>query len=219
LGLSLSTVRRLEGDRLHPKVGPDNVRWFDPAEVAALAKETLAARPAAERRTARTRASAPASVKLSDGEIAARVFERLEERHSLAEIVVAVRVEPSVVRELYHQWLVGLHQGELARKAPSFVAKVERSVDLATFLRLLSELPTGARTRISVALQLGEHWVSEEVGEVQRLAELGGFITAGPIDVSAIIDRYGHGAMRVTAYRLEPRECLWEVSVYVKTPA
>src|SRR5688572_23662542 len=58
LGMSLSTVRRLEGDRLHPKVGADNVRWFDANEVAALAKEILAARPPTERRKARSRPDA-----------------------------------------------------------------------------------------------------------------------------------------------------------------
>lgn len=37
LGVSVSTVRRYEGDRLHPRVGEDDVRWFDDKEVAALA--------------------------------------------------------------------------------------------------------------------------------------------------------------------------------------
>lgn len=218
LGVSLSTVRRFEGDRLHPKVGPDNVRWFDADEVAALAREVLKERPPTERPKTKARAGADREAELPAGEIAARVFERLEERHSLAEIVVAVRVEPAVVRELYHQWLVGLQQGELARKTPSLTTGPDRSVDQATFVRLISALPLGVRTRISVARHVGDHWVSEEVGEVPKLVELGGFVTTGPVDLTAITDRYGNGDMRVTAYQLDPRECLWEVFVNVKAP-
>src|SRR5829696_9127484 len=37
LGVSTSTVRRYEGDLLHPKKGADGVNRFEPAEVAALA--------------------------------------------------------------------------------------------------------------------------------------------------------------------------------------
>jgi hypothetical protein len=39
--------------------------------------------------------------------------------HSLAEIVIALRVSPEDVRDLYHAWLVGLWSGELQRPEPA----------------------------------------------------------------------------------------------------
>ena len=41
---------------------------------------------------------------LSPGELAARAFECFEQRYSLAEVVITLRVEPKVVRELFHEW-------------------------------------------------------------------------------------------------------------------
>ena len=41
------------------------------------------------------------------------VFERLEQRQSLAEIVIGVRVEPETVRALFEQWCLGLIEGQL----------------------------------------------------------------------------------------------------------
>ena len=49
----------------------------------------------------------------SAGEIAALVFERFEQRHSLAEIVMALRIEPDAVRALFEQWTIGLTEGQL----------------------------------------------------------------------------------------------------------
>src|SRR5262245_51607729 len=37
IGASTSTVRRYEGDRLHPHVDEDGTHWFEPEEVTALA--------------------------------------------------------------------------------------------------------------------------------------------------------------------------------------
>ncbi len=63
------------------------------------------------------------AVEMPKGEIAALVFERLEQRHSLSEIVIALRVPPEDVRDLYHAWLVGLWAGELQRKEPARPAR------------------------------------------------------------------------------------------------
>jgi len=37
LGLSISTVRRLEGTQLHPRIDKDDVRWFDERSAPAWA--------------------------------------------------------------------------------------------------------------------------------------------------------------------------------------
>src|SRR6185503_9723003 len=115
LGVSVSTVRRFEGSRLHPVISDKGVRRFKPEDV-----ERLAAALAAEQNTpSRIEKAAVRAAELPKGELAALVFERLEQRHSLAEIVIALRVPPDEVRELYHSWLVGLWAGELQRSEPA----------------------------------------------------------------------------------------------------
>src|SRR5262245_16674590 len=112
LGVSVSTVRRLEGERLHPIVDDKGVRWFDENEVAALAAELVNDSNPKQSRTptpSKPRTPDPRSA----GEIASLVFERLEQRQSLAEIVIGLRVEPETVRALFEQWCLGLTEGQL----------------------------------------------------------------------------------------------------------
>jgi hypothetical protein len=212
LGISLSSVRRMEDDRLHPTVGADGVRRFDPAEVAMVASELIERTPAAGKRRGGTSNSGPPAI--APGELAARVFECLEERQSLAEIVVGLRVAPDVVRKLHHEWLVGLVEGELANAhhaLPMDDARRlrERHMPAGGLAELLASLPVGTRTRISVARDLGDFYA--ETGEARSVVELGGIVVTGPIDPTVLSRRYGKGAVRITAYCLEPRGCLWEV--------
>jgi len=107
LGISTSSVRRLEGVRLHPTLDEDGVWRFDAAE--------LAAEPVHRRRPARR---APARGKRQQaGDVAARVFRMFEQRRSLRDIVVTARQPPELVRTLYREWLTGLADGERARAA------------------------------------------------------------------------------------------------------
>jgi hypothetical protein len=212
LGISLSSVRRMEGERLHPTVGADGVRRFDPAEVASVASDLIERVPASgKRRHGTSDAGSPA---VAPGELAARVFECLEERQSLAEIVVGLRVAPDVVRKLHHEWLVGLVEGELS--SPRHALPVddsrrlrERHLPAGGLAELLANLPLGTRTRISVARDLGDFYA--ESGEARNVVELGGVVVTGPVDPATLSRRYGKGPVRVTAYCLEPRGCLWEV--------
>ena len=98
LAVSISTVRRLEGTRLHPLIDDKSVRRFKASDVERLAKELDA-----EQRSPRNAQQAVVrAADMSKGELAALVFEGLEQRHSLSEIVIALRVPPEDVRELYH---------------------------------------------------------------------------------------------------------------------
>lgn len=190
LGVSVSTVRRYEGDRLHPRVDADDVRWFDDKEVAALAA-TLANEPrAVRRRNAEPSPGTHAALRPS-GEIAAEVFERLEQRQSLAEIVIGVRVEPSVVRELFEQWSLGLVEAHLQRdREPRMYRESEvvhaNEGELAT---RLARLPAGEATRISVARYRGEFQHGDYL--YPEVVELGGFLVAGPCTVDEIVSRFG----------------------------
>src|SRR5262245_34669325 len=95
LDISVSTVRRYEGERLHPVIDDKGVRWFDETEVAALAAELV--NEGGKRANATNEGSAGAIEQRTPGEIAALVFERLEQRQSLAEIVIGLRVTPETV--------------------------------------------------------------------------------------------------------------------------
>lgn len=75
---------------------------FDPAEVAGL-------------KAARAKPS-PTGLPLSEGRVAARVFYLFDHGRELREIVEELEVPPSVVRDLWHEWLVDLEDGEMERR-------------------------------------------------------------------------------------------------------
>jgi DNA-binding transcriptional MerR regulator len=219
LGVSISTVRRLEGTRLHPAIDDKSVRRFKASDVERLAKELEA-----EQRSPRnSQQAAVRAAEMSKGELAALVFERLEQRHSLSEIVIALRVPPEDVRELYHTWLVGLWAGELQRKEPALPARhtdqeAIRRVTPVQFAQLLASLPPKAPTRISIARMVGEFVVPEDTEgnafvEYRNLSELGGFDVSGPISIADVMARVGAGEYRVSAFGFEPRGLRWEVFV------
>ncbi|MBA3461241.1 MAG: helix-turn-helix domain-containing protein, partial [Deltaproteobacteria bacterium] len=182
LGVSISTVRRLEGTRLHPSIDDKSVRRFKASDVERLARELEA-----EQRSPRNAQQAVVrAAEMPKGELAALVFERLEQRHSLSEIVIALRVPPEDVRDLYHTWLVGLWAGELQRKEPSLPARhtdqdAIRRVAPVQLAQLLAALPAKQSTRISIARMLGELVIPDgpetDAGfvEYRNLSELGGF--------------------------------------------
>lgn len=220
LGVSISTVRRLEGTRLHPLIDDKSVRRFKASDVERVAKELEA-----EQRSPRNAQQAVVrAAEMSKGELAALVFERLEQRHSLSEIVIALRVPPEDVRELYHTWLVGLWAGELQRKEPALPARhtdqdVIRRVTPVQLAQLLAALPAKQSTRISIARMVGELVIPEDTEkdagfvEYRNLCELGGFDVSGPVTVADILARVGAGEYRVSAYGFEPRGLRWEVFV------
>jgi DNA-binding transcriptional MerR regulator len=221
LGISVSTVRRLEGSKLHPLITATGVRRFKPDDV-----ERVAAALAANQNTPRNAEKAAVrAAELSKGELAALVFERLEQRHSLAEIVIALRVPPDDVRELYHASLVGLWAGELQRREPALPIRnteqdATRRVAPDQLAQLLAALPEGRSTRISIARVTGDYFVPDSVEkgvtsfvEYRNLDELGGFVVSGPTTASEIVGRVGAGEYRVTAYGIDVPGMRWEVFV------
>jgi transcriptional regulator with XRE-family HTH domain len=216
LGVSVSTVRRFEGERLHPQIGPDDVRLFDPGEVAALAAE-LADEPRARRLRNAARDPGAKPAPRSEDELAAQVFERLEQRQSLAEIVVGVRVAPERVRELHEQWCRGLIEGQLrfARTPQVPLDRDYARIRPAELAERLATLPQGM-TRISVARYRGPFLAPTPEGGDEEFAwvtELGGFHVSGPCDVSEIVRRFGKGDYRISAYGFNPPGLRWEVIV------
>jgi hypothetical protein len=216
LGVSTSTVRRYEGELLHPRKGPDGVNRFDPQEVAVLAMTLLGQRPAKPKTKGARNADRPRVAARTPGDVAAEVFERFEQRQSLAEIVIGVRVTPDLVRELHREWQRGLIEGELDRETPVLPAgellrKRERHVTQADLEVMLAALDLGKNTRISIARSFGIMDYINDGEDVRRLVELGGFIVQGPIAVAELLRRYGPGEYRVSAYAFDPPGLLWEV--------
>ncbi len=168
------------------------------------------------------------AAQLSKGEIAGLVFERLEQRHSLAEIVIALRVPPEDVRDLYHTWLVGLWAGELQHPEPALPARLSdqdatRRVSREQMFDLLAALPDKQPTRISVARMVGEYTLPDPADaasftEYRNLTELGGFVVSGPTSISEITNRFGAGEYRIAAYGLEGPGLRWEVFTTLVEP-
>jgi hypothetical protein len=212
LDVSVSTVRRYEGERLHPRVDEDDVRWFDEKEVAALAA-ALTNEPRVIRRRNAESAPGARGAQRTAGEIAAEVFERLEQRQSLAEIVIGVRVEPSVVRELFEQWSFGLVEGQLALDREPRMLRDNEVLHASRdeLAERLAALPAGEATRISVGRYRGAYFHGDYA--YPEVVELGGFHVAGPCKVDEIERRYGAGDYRVTAFGFEPPGLRWELIV------
>jgi hypothetical protein len=98
---SIFPIRKIEGTKLHP-VREARGWIFDPAEVAAL----------------KAKRSGPISAPspISEGRLAARVFYLFDHGRELREIVQELEVPPSVVRDLWHEWLTELQEGEVERR-------------------------------------------------------------------------------------------------------
>jgi hypothetical protein len=120
LGVSISTVRSLEGRQLHPIV-ESGVHYFDPGEV-----DALVAANSARKRPGRSPDA---------GQVAAAVFRLLDVRKNLREIVEELGLEPERVRALYREWRVpDLEEGERQRQKRE--ADVAEQRELAAMERL-----------------------------------------------------------------------------------
>ncbi len=210
LGVSVATVRRYEGSKLHPTVDNSGAHWFSPKEVTALAASR--ANQALDRGAIRNATPAPEA--RTRGEIAALVFERFEQRQSHAEIVIGLRVEPEVVGELFEQYCFGLTERMLRKRDPR--VPLQREIELVQVGELetrLAALPEAQVTRISIARWRGPCPAGDDRSEYAWLVELGGFHVGGPSTRDEIVRRYGPGSYRVTAYGFDPPGLRWEALV------
>jgi hypothetical protein len=154
LGVSVATVRRNEGTLLNPQVDKHGAHWFDPKEVTALAASR--ANQALARGGLRAALSAPET--RTRGELAALVFERFEQRQSHAEIVIGLRIEPELVRELFTQWCLGLTEGQLQKREPHLPLQEDIvQVSAKQLAERLETIPGGQVTRISIGRWRGIH--------------------------------------------------------------
>jgi len=130
LGISVASVRRMEGVELHPRVDAKGVHLFDPQEVEALATDRVA-----------TATTEPPTIA---GEVAAAVFAALDEGESPARIVVALAVPPDVVRRLHAESkrLAALERRLL--EAEAYASKTVEALNALT--QFVSALPVPPST-------------------------------------------------------------------------
>lgn len=121
IGRSVSSVRRMEFTTLNPVADERGIFRFDADEVEALAKQLLDT-------TTPQRRPGPSRVTTArrDGLLAARTFAMFSRHWSLPRIVTATKQTPERVRALYHHWVTGLQDGELAGGSPRIAAMESR---------------------------------------------------------------------------------------------
>jgi hypothetical protein len=107
LGVSTSTVRRMEFVRLNPTPDKRGVWRFDPAELEGVERRPRVAKP-------RARMSDEELARRRDGQLAARVFRLFARGASLAQIVVTTKQPPDRIRVLFHEWMTSLDEAEWA---------------------------------------------------------------------------------------------------------
>jgi hypothetical protein len=88
LGVSKSTLRRMEGASLEPVLGPKNVRLFHEEHIQSLLV---------------TRRSEVAGARV-DGELAAETFELFDTGIHPVDVVKKLRVDPDLVESLHQRW-------------------------------------------------------------------------------------------------------------------
>ena len=148
LRCSISSVRRLEGDALHPVVGADGVHRFDPAEIARLAG---------------SRSALPVGGS-KEGERDAQVFEAFEQGKGLREIVTTLRLSVDLVSRLHASWQkMGSNQDmilsseRLAQLRSALGFDVRRAADLVEEVQWLTEQRSTLETeRNKLDNQLGD---------------------------------------------------------------
>jgi hypothetical protein len=90
LGLSLSTVRRMEGVQLKPIVGERGVRYFEETEIQAV--------------FVRVRRTRMPDDEHADGTLAAAAFTRFRDGADVVAVVEELREPPEKVERLFEHW-------------------------------------------------------------------------------------------------------------------
>ena len=172
LGISVTSVRRMEGVELHPAIDERNgQRLVDPEAVRALAEKREATRAAsgaggqadssAERRSVEAR------------EIAATVFEELDAGVGLTEIVTRHRLPPTAVRELCGLWKELKLLDVNLPSVPAAVAKLEEQVaDIFEQLAALTQVIGEVQATLAATPTAGLH-TEFECGECGSQGNLG----------------------------------------------
>lgn len=134
LGVSKTTLRRMEGDLIEPVVGPKNERLFHQEQIQALVMT---------RRTSMHEAQ-------STDDVAADVFTLFDEQIHPVDVIKRMRLAPKVVESLHHQW---------TRMRGMLVLSHQTTAAICEMLREGESMPLPERD--SELLELTKKWVYE----------------------------------------------------------
>lgn len=112
LGVSTSTVRRMESCYLHPVQDASGTWLFDPAELERVPQRP----PKREIAVPDLRSGSERRERAREGRIVAGIFKMFERGVPLPKIVIATKQQPEVVRRLYSEWMTSLEEGEWHRQ-------------------------------------------------------------------------------------------------------
>jgi hypothetical protein len=136
LGVSKSTLRRMEGDALTPVVGPKNVRLFHEEQIQSM--------------VVTRRSEIGASTRVT-GDIAATVFELFDDSMHPVDVVKRLRLEPDLIEGLHQRW----------RRLRGMLVLSEEST--ATVHRMLGEGDESPPPKDEAELvSLVQRWVRDE---------------------------------------------------------
>lgn len=128
LGVSKSTLRRMEGTALRPVVGPKNVHLFQEEEVRAVVVTRRA----------------HVGVQGNCGDVAADAFALFDAGVDVVDVVKQLRVSPDVIEGLYERWAKLRSMLLLSAEVRSEIATVlmgwddkslKTAADIVTFLK------------------------------------------------------------------------------------
>lgn len=134
LGVSKTTLRRMEGDSIEPVVGPKNERLFHQEQVQALVM---------------TRRTSVCETQPTD-EIAADVFTLFDELVHPVDVIKRMRLAPKLVESLHQQW---------TRMRGMLVLSHQTTAAICEMLREGEPLPLPERD--AQLLELAKKWVYE----------------------------------------------------------
>ena len=165
LSLSVSQVRRLEDEGvLHPWIGPDAVRRFDPLEVDEL----------------RRRRQSHSSGGLA-GSTVAQVFTMLDEGAGVVEIVKRLELHPKPVEELQESWARHRRSHVLNSEDMNAIEELAKSMGISPFrwdtdlVTSYRELVAESQRNMSRAIRIGIGTAVDaffEGGDASSLKEL-----------------------------------------------
>lgn len=92
LGVSLTTLRRMEGKQLHPQTGPGGVRLFDSMEVESVSVKM--------RKT-----GDPDRAMEEEGEMAAEALGLFDEGLNPVDVVIRTKFLPQTVQQIHRWWI------------------------------------------------------------------------------------------------------------------
>lgn len=109
--------------------GAHGWKLFEEHEVERFSKEfgrAQATRAAAAARLKKTSVAGTTKAKAYDGKVAARVFKALQNRATLAEVVIECQVSPVIARALWEEWRLSFEDADKLKEEKKLLEDLER---------------------------------------------------------------------------------------------